>query len=97
MILDYYYFCISNEMIFYKIIRQAILSFALIAFSYSADLKNYSVERGNDMKIYKGQCHCTSVHFEAKGEPLFTQYCHCNKCRQVASDSKKPEDKKGYN
>lgn len=97
MVLDYYYFCILNEMIFYRTIRLAILSFALIAFSYSADLKNDSERGVIDVKIYKGQCHCASIHFETKGEPLFTQYCHCNKCRAVASASENPADKKGYN
>lgn len=50
-----------------------------------------------DEKVYKGQCYCGEIHFEAKEEPLFTQYCHCNKCRNIASDSKNPADKKGYN
>jgi len=45
---------------------------------------------------YKGQCYCGSIHFEVKGEPLFTQHCHCNKCRDVASDSENPADKVGY-
>lgn len=47
--------------------------------------------------IYKGQCYCGNIHFETKDEPMFTQYCHCNKCRIVASDSKNPADKIGYN
>ncbi len=46
--------------------------------------------------IYKGQCNCGNIHFEAKGDPLFTQHCHCNKCRIVASASKNPADKIGY-
>ena len=48
------------------------------------------------MKIYKGQCSCGSICFESKGEPLFTQYCHCNKCREVTGNSENPADKKGY-
>lgn len=30
------------------------------------------------------------------GAPLFTQYCHCNKCREVALLSKDTKDKVGY-
>ncbi len=45
---------------------------------------------------YKGRCHCGSIQFETKGDPLFTQYCHCSKCRTVASDSENPADKMGY-
>lgn len=45
---------------------------------------------------YRGQCLCGSTHFEVKGEPLFTQYCHCNKCRLVAGHSENPADKIGY-
>ncbi len=52
--------------------------------------------KSENMKIYKGQCCCGSICFEAKGEPFFTQYCHCNKCRKVASNSENPADKKGY-
>ena len=74
----------------------AILVFALITSSYWIFLKNDEIKKDDDMKIYKGQCFCASIHFEAKGEPLFTQYCHCNKCRQVASASGNPADKKGY-
>jgi hypothetical protein len=45
---------------------------------------------------YKGQCYCSTIHFETQGEPLFTQHCHCNKCRLVASSSENPADKVGY-
>jgi len=45
---------------------------------------------------YKGQCHCGNIQFEVKGDPLFTQHCHCNKCRSIASDSENPSDKVGY-
>ena len=45
---------------------------------------------------YKGQCYCGSIHFEVKGDPLFTQHCHCRKCRTIASDSENPLDKVGY-
>lgn len=45
---------------------------------------------------YQGQCYCGSIHFETKGKPLFTQHCHCNKCRDVARDSQNPLDKIGY-
>ncbi|MEI6188458.1 MAG: hypothetical protein WCP46_08225, partial [Alphaproteobacteria bacterium] len=59
-------------------ILMAILVFALITSSYWIFLKNDEIKKDGDMKIYKGQCFCASIHFEAKGEPLFTQYCHCN-------------------
>jgi len=45
---------------------------------------------------YKGACHCGKVQFEVLGAPLFTQYCHCNKCRSIATKSNREEDKKGY-
>jgi hypothetical protein len=45
---------------------------------------------------YQGQCSCGAVKFECDGEPLFTQYCHCNKCREVTSASQLASDKKGY-
>jgi hypothetical protein len=31
-----------------------------------------------------------------EGDPIFTQHCHCNKCREVAALSKRPNDKQGY-
>ncbi len=45
---------------------------------------------------YKGSCSCNEVQFETLGEPLFTQICHCNKCRKIASQSERQEDKKGF-
>lgn len=48
------------------------------------------------MSIYYGQCCCDLVEFECVGEPLFTQYCHCNKCREVAALSTCKNDKLGY-
>lgn len=48
------------------------------------------------MSNYHGQCCCGQTHFEAKGEPFFTQYCHCNKCREVSADSQNEQDKIGY-
>lgn len=45
---------------------------------------------------YEGECYCGTIHFKTEGEPLFTQYCHCNKCRSMASNSENPADKKGY-
>lgn len=45
---------------------------------------------------YHGQCKCGQIHFEARGEPYFTQYCHCNKCREVSADSQNEQDKVGY-
>jgi len=48
------------------------------------------------MKNYKGQCYCGKVQFVLQQEPLFAQYCHCNKCRDVMSQSQRESDKKGY-
>lgn len=79
-------------MSFNRILRRLLLA---IPFLWNASLKAIQAE-GNE-NSYKGQCHCGSIHFEAKGEPLFTQYCHCNKCRAVADNSKNLADKKGYN
>lgn len=45
---------------------------------------------------YHGQCWCGDVTFECEGDPLFTQYCHCGKCRQIMSESSRESDKKGY-
>ena len=45
---------------------------------------------------YQGACFCKKVKFELEDEPLFTQYCHCNKCREIASLSDRTEDKVGY-
>lgn len=48
------------------------------------------------MTNYHGACHCQKVKFELFGEPIFVQYCHCNKCRMIAEKSENPEDKCGY-
>lgn len=48
------------------------------------------------MAEYSGKCTCGAIHFICKGDPLFTQYCHCNKCREVASLSVRDADKQGY-
>jgi hypothetical protein len=48
------------------------------------------------MSKYPGECHCGTVKFHCDGDPFFTQYCHCNKCREVASQSKRDTDKQGY-
>lgn len=45
---------------------------------------------------YQGQCWCGKVKFECEGEPIFTQHCHCHKCREVASFSSRESDKIGY-
>ncbi|MHA7840768.1 MAG: GFA family protein [Gammaproteobacteria bacterium] len=45
---------------------------------------------------YEGQCCCENIKFEVQGEPEFTQYCHCDKCRLIAKDSENPLDKVGY-
>jgi|GEM_PF-1232291 len=44
----------------------------------------------------KGGCDCGTVKFVCEGEPLFTQYCHCNKCREIAALSTRDADKSGY-
>lgn len=48
------------------------------------------------MSDYHGHCHCKNISFTCTGEPFFTQYCHCNKCREVASMSANKQDKAGY-
>lgn len=45
---------------------------------------------------FQGQCWCGEVTFECDGEPLFTQYCHCGKCREILSASSREKDKIGY-
>lgn len=45
---------------------------------------------------YQGQCYCGKVTFECDGNPVFTQHCHCNKCREIASHSSRDSDKIGY-
>ena len=44
----------------------------------------------------KGECDCGAVKFVCEDEPLFTQYCHCNKCREIAALSTRDADKSGY-
>jgi hypothetical protein len=34
------------------------------------------------MDIYSGRCLCGAVHFEAKGEPKWVRWCHCESCRR---------------
>lgn len=41
------------------------------------------------MTKYSGECYCGVVKFYCDGDPFFTQYCHCNKCREIASQSKR--------
>ncbi len=48
------------------------------------------------MTTYKGQCVCGAVAFKTEGEPFFTQHCHCQKCRDIASLSQRAQDKIGY-
>jgi hypothetical protein len=84
-------------MFFNKITSLAILGFSLFAFAGCAEFKDDDRKKdGMPMVAYKGQCYCSLIQFSTKGEPLFTQHCHCNKCRAVAVDSKNPIDKKGY-
>ncbi|HVY53427.1 MAG TPA: hypothetical protein VHA13_02795 [Gammaproteobacteria bacterium] len=48
------------------------------------------------MAHYTGECYCGSIKFLCDGDPFFTQYCHCNKCREVSAHSKRDADKLGY-
>lgn len=48
------------------------------------------------MSKYKGKCYCETIEFETIGDPLFTQYCHCEKCREIASLSQRDSDQVGY-
>jgi hypothetical protein len=48
------------------------------------------------MTNYYGQCSCGKIKFVCIGEPIFAQYCHCNKCREIASMSENSQDKVGY-
>jgi hypothetical protein len=48
------------------------------------------------MTKHSGECDCCTVKFDCDSDSLFTQYCHCNKCREVASQSNREADKQGY-
>lgn len=48
------------------------------------------------MSTYSGECYCGAIKFYCEGDPFFTQYCHCNKCREIASQSMRDADKQGY-
>jgi hypothetical protein len=48
------------------------------------------------MSEHLGECYCGTVKFFCDSDPFFTQYCHCNKCRDLASQSKRDTDKQGY-
>ncbi len=45
------------------------------------------------MPNYLGKCHCGTIAFECEGDPIFTQYCHCNKCREIAGYLIEPQIK----
>jgi hypothetical protein len=45
---------------------------------------------------FNGQCQCGNIKFTLENEPLFAQYCHCNKCRAVSSSSDRSSDKSGF-
>ncbi|MDX1902351.1 MAG: hypothetical protein SFW66_10200 [Gammaproteobacteria bacterium] len=48
------------------------------------------------MNKYLGECFCRAIQFYCDCDPIFTQYCHCNKCREIAALSKRDSDKLGY-
>lgn len=48
------------------------------------------------MSKYIGACNCGAIQFSCDGDPFFTQYCHCSKCREIAALSKRDIDKLGY-
>lgn len=48
------------------------------------------------MSKYLGECFCGAIKFFCESDPFFTQYCHCNKCREIASFSRRDKDKVGY-
>lgn len=48
------------------------------------------------MSTYLGECYCGAIKFSCEGDPFFTQHCHCNKCREIASLSSRDIDKVGY-
>lgn len=48
------------------------------------------------MKEYIGSCFCGNIQFKTEGDPLFTQHCHCEKCREIAALSQRTDDKIGY-
>lgn len=31
-----------------------------------------------------GRCQCGAIHYEAKGEPVYSALCHCSDCRRSA-------------
>jgi hypothetical protein len=45
---------------------------------------------------YFGECYCGAVKFSCEGKPFFTQYCHCNKCREIGALSRRDVDKSNY-
>lgn len=45
---------------------------------------------------YNGQCACGKVQFTLQSDPMFAQYCHCGKCRDVMSTSKRESDLQGF-
>ena len=48
------------------------------------------------LMAYEGACYCGKIKFKTIGEPIFTQYCHCHKCREIASQSSNKVDKAGF-
>ena len=46
--------------------------------------------------LYHGRCDCGQVRIGITAEPLFTQICHCNQCRDLAALSKTDVEPVGY-
>ena len=63
---------------------------------FSNNIANNKNGQNIVMIEYKGKCSCETVTFKLIGEPLFTQHCHCNKCREITELSTITTNKVGY-
>ncbi|HEY4164652.1 MAG TPA: GFA family protein [Dongiaceae bacterium] len=34
-------------------------------------------------RCHTGHCLCGQIHYRAKGDPIWTAYCHCESCRRA--------------